>query len=596
MNLLIADGDRAQAELLRGLLEREGHVTQVVSDSSRVPDALRAGRVEGLVLSLSLGVETVSAVEGVLTEPGRNNARLIRRVVVLATPDEARKSEVISFLGSVTCAVCLRRPAPMFDLADQFRFAASTSAPPAVRVNAKGPSPVESLASFVDDGATSHARVPDANAYLGSPLHGGNLRTIAGLWSRAASGRLTLSESSSGARGWMMWGLGGALDSRGLELVSAALHGGELRFESLPVRGSGDRIGMGVMIVGRAREADGSRWLLRCSYLAVHRLVGDPPLQTLPLDPRSRLLLRPPDPGTPLGELLAAPGVDARVVAADLQVLEKMGLIELGHPLVRPAAGAPSRSLRQPPPTRPRPPVSDPESENTSIASNSRPRESRANALRVQRRLEAEVQRLRGASPGVVLGLAAESSSEQVDEMVERLSERYNRLIQDPETTSEAQPFARELLAMIKPAAASFRERGGPVSLNREVELLRAQGQRRLAAGEVGEALKALRAALRRDTSNAEVLAELGWVTRLDPTAGVEEREESALTYATLAVQLGPHLWLARYTLARLLCEVGSLREALAEAQAAERLEPGRAETADLQSLIQRRLIEQRPR
>ena len=118
MNLLIADGDRAQAELLRGLLEREGHVTQVVSESGRVSDALRSGRVEGLVLSLSLGAATVSEVEGILADLRRPNGAALRRVVVLATLDEARKAEVISFLASVSCAVCLRRPAPMFDLAE----------------------------------------------------------------------------------------------------------------------------------------------------------------------------------------------------------------------------------------------------------------------------------------------------------------------------------------------------------------------------------------------------------------------------------------------------------------------------------------------
>ena len=171
MNLLIADGDRAQAELLRGLLEREGHVTQVVSESGRVSDALRSGRVEGLVLSLSLGAATVSEVEGILADLRRPNGAALRRVVVLATLDEARKAEVISFLASVSCAVCLRRPAPMFDLADQFRLASTASAPPP-----SGSTP----------GAAPRSRAWPRSSTTGPPRTRGS-RTPAPTWARRST-------------------------------------------------------------------------------------------------------------------------------------------------------------------------------------------------------------------------------------------------------------------------------------------------------------------------------------------------------------------------------------------------------------------------
>lgn len=553
-------------------------------------DSIRSSRIDGLIVSTSIGLSTLGDIESFLADRADDARRpALRRVLLLVAPGEARLPEVGAFLANVAQSVSLQRPAPMFEVSDQFRSAPIPTPTSPAEGGSMSSAPMDSLTSWSGEDPTSRVRLPRPELYRNLPINSFNLRFCVRLWTRASSGRLNVSMAPAGGEGWMTWGRGGALDGQGLELLGLALHGGELSFEPSHEAVVGDRRATGAVLFSRVRPVDASDWQRCHSFRALIRPGLQSPVDLLPLVPQTRDLLAAPDSSVPLGELLARHDAAAGNIAADLQALDTLGLLPLGDPVARLTASS-SRPGRPAALIAPRQTGSDAESEDTSIASSFASRQGRSNAARMEKTLRDLVVRLTGASPAMVLGLDPKSDQAMVTEMGERLTRRYQGLSQDINLTLAAREDARALLAMVAPAVAGWRTGAGPMTVAREIELLRAQAARQLAAGEVGEALKALRAAHRRDSADPEVLAELAWATRLDPAAEVEERSDGALGYAMLAVQLGPGSWMGHFTLARLLLEAGSLTEALASAMAADRIDPGRAETAELVGRIQHRM------
>lgn len=580
MRLLLLEPDRSAGELSRSLLEREGHGVQWEVGLARGLEALATGRFDALVFSTALGRAALEELQEALGDLARAaRARPLRRIVVLIDPGERADPRLAELVYRHPGTALLPRPVSLLDLADLLRGPVEEPSAPPARAGRLEDDGGDALRSLGLNERSSDVRLPASSAYLSLPLHAGNVRAIGQLWAERASGELRLERGPAGARGWMVLAEGGALDSDGWELLSAALHGGELRFQPRRVHAAGDRLGLGAMLFGRVRRPDGTAWLQREGFLAVQRGPSADVVAILPVHEGTRRLLAEPDPSASLGEQIARRGLPASEVGADLQALVRLGLAQLGEPtLARPARPAPAR------PAAPRPPpAATPDAEPTSVASR-RSSSVGSEAHQQLRRLRAELSRLRGAPPAVLLGIPSAADAALVQQSADRLRARYAALGEDPALGAEGRELAREMVDLIERARVRFAA-GGPLA---DSPLARLPRLRALAeAGQLAEALRGLKALQEQHPFDAEILAELAWWRRLDESLSLESRQEEALTEARLAVQLDPESARARFTLARLLAEQGALDGAREEARRALRLDP---QLPGLDTLLQRLL------
>ncbi|MCK6502862.1 hypothetical protein L6R53_05600 [Myxococcota bacterium] len=627
MNILVADGDRHFLELLRGIIEQEGHTVTVADAVDRALSLLTPGRFHLLVVDA--GLRDDGATRLVHQAQGMRMGRP-PEVVLLSAADEAERRRVQVLVAECDVRRVLRRPFPMFDLVDLVRALDQELVGEVVDDQPSVGSATDEVPRGAWDRSAgaldrlSEVQLPQATTYLGLPLVLPNLQRISRLWAKRASGVLRLDAGPSQARGWMLLGEGGPLDSAGWELVSAALHGGRLEFEARQVPGAGDHLGLGAMVFGRARDPEQRSYLRQVGMQALHRVRAAAPLDVLPLSPATRTLLAQAQPGLPLGELAARLGLDGEEIGPDLHAVDLMGLVLLGEPMLprrSPAEDEPGRPRRtavdrrqalrpasaSPPPAAPAPPADDPPSQPTDI---------RPGGLRAQRehgdeewprlrrrlaergrswaarlaaqqgeqerdqrvgRMRKDLDRVEGQPAAVVLGIPARSDAALVQESAARLRARYDGLAQDPAAPGEERRLAQRMVTIVDQAEARMLAGGPGVELEQapEEERLLALAEKLVAQDRWEDALRALRRARDLRIDHPGVLSLLGMATLHDPAMDPEEREEEAFGFMMLAVQFAPQDGPCNLRLARHLLEHGEPTEALEPARRAVAAMPG---------------------
>lgn len=625
---MVADGDRHFLEILRGVIEREGHQVSVAATAEHALTLLPPGRSHLLVLGVGL--------------PDAGAERLVRHVqdtrggrppviVLMTSAEEAERRQARVLVAESEIRRVLRRPFPMFDLVDLITELDREVAGEADDDQASVGSMTDEVPRPAGTGAEgplgrlSEVQLPASTTYLELPLALSNLQRISRLWAKRASGRLLLEGGPAHARGWMMMGEGGPLDSAGWELISAALHGGRLEFSAVAAPGAGDHLGLGAMVFGRARDPEQGDFLRQVAWKALLRVRATAPLAVLPLAPSTRRLLADLHPGLPLGELAGRLGLRPEEVGPDLHAIDMMGLVVLGAPLPARrggAAGDPDEARRHrtaldrrlehktpspaplPPATPRRRDPDDPHSQPTDIRPGGprglrdRREEERADlrrrlAERAQRlaarasaaaveddaarhlqRLRIDLERLQGASAAVVLGIPAGASADLVREAAARLRARYSALREGLGAAGQGGELARQMLARIDQAEAAMLAGGGGGSeapdddLAEDERLLR-MAEERIRREQWSEALRLLRRARDLRLDNAGVLSLLGTATMHDGAMDPQERREEALGLLLLAVQFAPDDGPCNLRLARFQLDHGDPQQALAPARKA---------------------------
>lgn len=592
MNILVVDGERRLLELLRNLLEGEGHQVAVADDLLRAGALIRSRLPEMLVLSVHLSKGSgLQLLHELRDQPGG------RSVFVVLTGSGRGGGDRAVARAMEECRVdhLLRKPFPMFDLLDLVREAAAGSGASDSGIIDEEPvhDPLSTLVSAnvpamsdpISPRKTSEVHLPRGASYVDRALHRDNLQRLAGLWVRRASGVVTLQNGPSGARGWMAMGEGGPLDSDGWELLSAALHGGQMTFERREVPGAGDQLGLGAMIFGRVRDPARVDFLDEARMKALMPPRHPAPLLGLPLQPESRWLIETVDPSVPLGERAATGGVDLVAAGPDLEALQRMGLLELGLPMMREGTsggfrprGVTARRVRDESPTETYAVVGDEtpsvaerlrarrEAETSSsmstVTGRSQRRRSSATAQRdearnsevIARRLRREASLIGHEGPEVILGVPGDADPELVGAAHARMTARYQQIAQDKTLPPSARDDAQRLLQAVedaKTALLSGRSRR-PVEVVPEEERLLHRGRDYVAREEWPAALAALRRARDLRLDHPGILANLGWATLHDPQLDEIDREEEARGLLALAVQFAPddpegNLYYARF-------------------------------------------------
>lgn len=391
MQILVADGDRRFLELLRGVVEGEGHTVTVADTSARALDQLRSLNPELVIADLDMDQGQGAAfLRKIRASRGADQVHIVATTARRSTS----APDIKALLSECRVDAILRKPFPMFDLVDQIRDIQIELGPAAPDTPDEDDAS-EAVADFLRRGhstpapATSDTRFSDVrrsalSSYASIPLDERNLQRVAGLWARRESGVLRLTAGPGGAEGWMVMAEGGPLDSDGWELLSAALHGGVMEFERRkPTTAAGDFLGLGAMLYGRAREPDDDGFISQHAYDAVTRSRYPDALAAVPLSRGTRAILELISPFVPIGELPERAQVDRAEVSADLAALARLGLVELGVPQERPLPPTssstilPRQSYRSggvPDPAAAAPPSAPPDSATSDSApSNSAP-------------------------------------------------------------------------------------------------------------------------------------------------------------------------------------------------------------------------------
>jgi len=334
VRILVADSDRRFLELMRGVVEGEGHRVAVADSAERARDSLHRALPDVLLSSLDFhaggGFDVVRELRGL---PGGDGVR----VVCTTSHRNTDAPDIRNLVRECLLDGVLRKPFPMFDLVDMLRDLQIDEEDADADADLDDPL-VSSLATIGRpsepagplQGRLSDVRPSSLASYAAVPLQMDNVRRIAALWARRASGLLRLDHGPGGASGWMLMGEGGPLDSDGWELISAALHGGDVMFErrSLDLS-AGDQLGLGVMLFGRVRDPSRDRYVPEHRFHLIRRPRYTDALDALPLSADTRRLLAAVDTEGVLGELLEELGFSGDRVGPDLYALVQLGLVEL---------------------------------------------------------------------------------------------------------------------------------------------------------------------------------------------------------------------------------------------------------------------------
>ncbi|NOY25295.1 MAG: hypothetical protein GXP62_05430, partial [Oligoflexia bacterium] len=627
MNILVADGDRRFTELLRGVIEREGHTVVIADDVARGLWCLDARKIQILVVGVGLPGGGADAL--VRTARERRDRGDVT-VVLLATGAEDERRSVRALVAECDIRRILRRPFPMFDLVDLVREVAQATSRSRAGARQAGTifgaqqgSPDPGLALPLDLTTLSRVTLPTNSTCLSLPLCQDNVRQMSRLWARRSSGIVHLSCGPDGAAGWMLVGCGGPLDSDGWKLLSFALHGGQMEFASRSASARGDHLGLGAMIFGRVRPTDGDEFLRRVSFLALRRAQEDAPLLALPLGTHTRKLLESARPTNPLGEIVSRLALDQGQVSADLQALDSMGLLEMGEPLVagaKPggragpvsrgrakgggsdttaATSASSRAEISSLPTEIVPGAgrkkrTDPGGEWPRLrrrlaergrhwATRQAAQQGRSEMAASVTRLRRELTLLRDHDAAVVLSVPAAAGPEMVEEAASRMRQRYRDMSTDPAIPREGQRLAEDILVCVERAYQEMVQ-GRPTRprpaqpQGTEEERLLAAGRQRMEDQNWTQALHLLRRARDLRLDHPGILSCLGWATLHDQKMAPQRRVEEARALLLLAVQFAPEDGGANLLLARFLAEQCEFEAARRYAERAVRQLPDQPE------------------
>jgi len=599
VRVLLIDRDERWAALAQGVLGANGVSITVAADAATAQTRLAAGRWDALLLDADLW-----------EAPGLANAVMGWRTgapsaVVVVLGGGAVPSEGV--VRPLAPARLLRKPVSLLDLEGILRSAPARGAAPGVALlGALGASAADSLS----------APMVTPLPLLG--VEADPLRQLARLWAE----RGTAAVSAAGTETVLVRS-GGLVDAAGWSVLPRLLASpGALLVESAPQGPPGDWAGLGMALLHHARGVVPAGAIQRHRFDTV---AGGPRaelVRAVPIHPAVSAFLERP--GATIGRWCNEVPPAAQ---ADLAALLRLGLVQVvpaSAESLRPvdslrsvdapaSASAPfagvSRSAPAPAPAPPRvsPVTGSPRSGfpsdlpsavtqppsvlRTDVGASRadpRPRPAGAPAWReMHRRLTDDVERLRSASPWVVLGLPTDAAADLRDATIERQRDRYASLVARADVPAGIQALAREMLALVEEAGRRVQASSASAAVDETPtahgaytpeERLLAVGRDLARRGQFAQAEAMLTRAQERAVGNPHIAAWLGWARLHNPERTPEERAEEGRDLILLAAQLAPEDPDVAAVLVRYLLRAGDAAGALARAQRALKISPDHPE------------------
>ncbi len=632
MDVLCFDNDARWMDLARGVLSASGHRVVPAADLATLSQLAAQPAIGAVLVNLDLPGDTVPQLATALASRAGGAP-----LVLGATRRPARDPSVVRQLEPLPGAVVIRHPVSLIDLSDLLGhrrpappapvaapataaasrpFAAAPSRPGAGVGDARGGPArrgapfgdgVDALASLVALGATHEAPVrrspaPRSNDSIIPAGEGrfdaANVEGLLRVWRGQRSAELRLRGTAQG-RGVLLR-RGGLVDPRDRDQLVRMLRQGDLSAVDVVVEdGPSDRAAVGALLFEALSDPANVAFAQR--HLADRLSVLDwETVAVLRLPGGLRSLLS--GQGEKLGVLCGRYALAADEISVGLCALVRLGAVALSPPA--PAAGAPEAAgVALGPPTvssvrRARSEAGsglDETSTITTLGGRAGARGVRVDGVdvgsveQVHRRLERELDRLRGAPSSVVLGLPADADAAAIEQMSERMLRRYAGLAQAPELPPETTALATALVGLVRDAArgASVRQAGNDDPAG-DRALLRARSL--LERGEFTQADRMLSAAQERTPTDPSVLAPLGWARANNAGRPPGQRLQDGLELLLLAEQLDPNSIDAARWICKLLIQKNDYRGALLRATRGLRRAPTDAELRGLVSDLERRL------
>lgn len=591
VRVLLIDRDERWGALAQSVLGANGVSIVLSVDAPSAVQRLGAQRWDALLVDADLWAESGLAYALTGWRAGAPGA-----IVVVLSGGTGPGAAVADALAP---ARVLRKPVSLLDLEALLRSAPPRSAASGVaRLGALGASAVDTLSA------------PMATPLPLLGVEADPLRQLARLWAE----RGTAAVSAKGTEAVLVRG-GGLVDAAGWAVLPRLLAaGGSLMIESAPQGPSGDWAGLGMALLHHARTvvAPGAIQRHRFDTLALGSRAEL--VRAVPVHPAVAALLDRP--GTPIGRWCNEVPPSAQT---DLAALLRLGLVQVvpasaealrhAEPSLRPAPTPPVRPASPPsvPPRTVPPPTVPPRSafpgdspsavtqppsvhrtDPGTLRPEGRPRPAGAPAWReMHRRLTDDVERLRAASPWVVLGLPNDAAVDLRDATIERQRARYAGLAARADVPAGIQALAREMLSLVDEAARRVVASHSSVTVDETPtahgayspeERLLAVGRDLARRGQFAQAEGMLTRAQERAVGNPLIAAWLGWARLHNPERAPEERAEEGRDLILMAAQLAPDDPEVTAVLVRFLLRAGDPAGALARAQRGLRASPDHPE------------------
>ena len=419
------------------------------------------------------------------------------------------------------------------------------------------------------------------------------LTRLVAIWLGRRSG--TLSTPSGSA----LMADGAPLDDASRQLISKVLFDhSELDFTPGRARQHPDPDRFGQLLFQAAKAGADPRFVERQKNRIPQAMPGTPRIQALNLHRDTRRLLQD-GMDLSLSEAVQEFRLDAETLGIEMDALMRLGLIGISHRRHR-AKKAP------PPPNRaaPTPKTTGPRRESTRARGQSPKQEQASNldALMVLKRLRREMERLEGADPWTILGIAPTTEPERIQQAAQRMGERYRALRENPELSETIHEMAAEIERKVAQAAANADTQEAEKDDSPRDQRLFKEAMKNVDRGEYGAATRLLRGAHRMSVYEPKYQAWLGYCLAQDakqlPEAARATVRSEASELLQLAVQLSDEaewkLWLlqvliddkdldkAEKVLRILRRDAPSIEGLVAAAEALEALLPPPDSTAEL--------------
>ena len=371
------------------------------------------------------------------------------------------------------------------------------------------------------------------------------LTRLVAVWLGRRSGTLITSNGTA------LMADGAPLDDASRQLVSKVLFDhSELNFTPGRARQHPDPDRFGQLLFQAAKAGADPRFVERQKNRVPQAMPGTPRIQALNLHRDTRRLLRD-GMELSLSEAVREFRLDAETLGIELDALMRLGLIGISHRRHLPK----KTPLPTPTTAAPVPTPGGPRRENIASARGQSPKKEQApnlDALMVLKRLRREKERLEGADPWTVLGIAPTTDPERIQQAAQRMGERYRGLQQNPDLSDTIHEMAAEIEQKVAQAAANADIHDAEEDDSPRDQRLFKEAMKNVERGEFAVATRLLRGAHRMSVYEPKYQAWLGYCLAQDakqlPEAARASVRSEASELLQLAVQLSDEgewkLWL----------------------------------------------------
>jgi|GEM_PF-2823079 len=444
--------------------------------------------------------------------------------VVLMSESHQKQSAIVKRLMKThQIQNFLPRPFEMFSIAGELKRIADAGGPTA-------PTPKPAL-------ARGARRRPPGREKRRPTFSRESFRLVADIWLQKKTGVLRKEQQSH----WVIVCNGGLREHTDLSWVEEALASNGLSFQATHQDANTDSRPLGQLLWRVAQENVPVSFEVQLERKALALTPRVQRTEELSLSAATQKVIRSTDGHIAIGDLLRSLELNPGSVARQLGALKTLGIIELVD-LATPrptgqAAKVHSHAPRAMAPERKQPARPAPGKEQPT-------------AQQIMKRLQSEHERLKGADPFTILGLASDAPDSDIRNTADRMTQRYQRIANDNELPRAVCRMGGLLLALTQNAERRIlndreqrEEEVLPPPTPKAIqyadetteELAFSEGKKAFSTGDFKRAVQCFRKARNERIDSVRNLAWLGWAIFHNADQPQDERTEDALDMLRLA-------------------------------------------------------------